>query len=280
MQALWIIVAAFLFTIMGVLVKLASPLHGTAELVFWRGVLGVGVLFTWARASGLPLANPSLAGHLWRGTVGMLSLYCWYVTLAALPLALSVTINYTSTLFVGLVAVLLLRERPRIGQVAAILAGFGGVVLVLQPTLEDDQLVIAMIGLAGAFFASLAYTTVKRLAQAGEPEWRVVFYFSLACLLGGGALLPFDGLRPFTGHSAWYVFGSAVAALLAQFALTRAYSRGGTLLAATLNYSGLLFASGFGALLFGERIAPVAWLGMAIIVASGVAAAWAGSRRA
>jgi S-adenosylmethionine uptake transporter len=54
--------------------------------------------------------------------------------------------------------------------------------------------------------------------------------------------------------------------------MTRAYTRGATLVVANLQYSGIVFAALFGLWLFGDRIAPMGWAGMGIIVASGIAA--------
>ena len=54
--------------------------------------------------------------------------------------------------------------------------------------------------------------------------------------------------------------------------MTRAYSRGSTLLVANLQYSGIVFGAFYSLLLFGDRIPLVGWAGMGLIVASGVAA--------
>jgi S-adenosylmethionine uptake transporter len=63
-----------------------------------------------------------------------------------------------------------------------------------------------------------------------------------------------------------------ILASLGQLAMTRAYSRGATLVVANLQYSGLLFGAIFGVTLFGDRITASGWIGMALIVASGIAA--------
>jgi S-adenosylmethionine uptake transporter len=64
--------------------------------------------------------------------------------------------------------------------------GFGGVVLLLRPTLEQNQLFAGLVGLLGSLMAALAYMQVAALGRVGEPETRTVFYFSLAALLAGG----------------------------------------------------------------------------------------------
>jgi S-adenosylmethionine uptake transporter len=54
--------------------------------------------------------------------------------------------------------------------------------------------------------------------------------------------------------------------------MTRAYSRGSTLLVANLQYSGIVFAAFYSLVLFGDQIPLIGWAGMAVIVVSGLAA--------
>jgi S-adenosylmethionine uptake transporter len=64
----------------------------------------------------------------------------------------------------------------------------------------------------------------------------------------------------------------ALLASLGQWCMTRAYSRGATLVVANLQYSGIVFGALYSLLLFGDSIPLVGWAGMALIVASGIAA--------
>jgi S-adenosylmethionine uptake transporter len=70
---------------------------------------------------------------------------------------------------------------------------------------------------------------------------------------------------------AWVV-ELGIMASLGQWCMTRAYSRGATLVVASLQYSGIVFGALYSLLLFDDAIALVSWLGMGLIVASGVAA--------
>ena len=65
-------------------------------------------------------------------------------------------------------------------------AGFVGVVALLNPTLHSDQLLDGMIGLVSGVLAAIAMINVRSLGRIGEPEWRVVFYFSLVSTVGAG----------------------------------------------------------------------------------------------
>ena len=80
-------------------------------------------------------------------------------------------------------------------------------------------------------------------AACGEPEWRTVFYFSLIATLISGAIMLFDTIHPVTLHSLLLLLGLGSSATLAQLALTRAYSTGKTLVASSLSYSAVVFAT-------------------------------------
>ena len=96
MQALWMVLAAFLFASMGVCVKMGSGYFNPAELVFYRGVIGMGLLWGIARATGVPLRTQYPGMHAWRSTIGVAALGAWFYAIAHLPLATAMTLNYMS----------------------------------------------------------------------------------------------------------------------------------------------------------------------------------------
>ena len=82
----------------------------------------------------------------------------------------------------------------------------------------------------------------------------------------------FDGVTPWDWYHAIWLLPVGVLASLGQLCLTRAYSQGATLVVANLQYSGIVFAALYSLLLFGDDIPFIGWAGMALIVASGMAA--------
>jgi S-adenosylmethionine uptake transporter len=157
--------------------------------------------------------------------------------------------------------------------VAAVLAGFAGVALVLRPTIDREQAWHGITGLLSGLMAALAYLQVTALGRVGEPEERVVFYFSLGGVGVGAALaLAGDGLHAHSARGVALLLTIGVLATAAQWMMTRAYARGATLGNAALNYMGIVFAFGFGVWWFDD---PVTWMsvaGMLLIVGAGVAA--------
>jgi len=295
MQAAWMVLGALLFATMGVCVKYASEWFSSAELVFYRGLIGIVFLWIIARSRGVSLATRYPGMHAWRSTIGVVSMGAWFYSIAHMPLASAMTLNYMSSVWIAafLVGGALLAWVPVPGRdgslprpplqgplVITVLAGFAGVVLMLKPTVEGSQGFAGLVGLMSGLTAAFAYMQVVALSRLGEPEARTVFYFALGSAIAGGAvtLLPGES-TPWSqwtlGHAAWLV-PIGVLAALGQLCMTRAYAsaktQSGTLLVANLQYSGILFAAIYSVLLFGDRIDAAGWSGMTLIVASGIAA--------
>ena len=153
----------------------------------------------------------------------------------------------------------------------SVLTGFGGVTLLLGPTLQAEQWPGAAIGLGAGAIASLAYISVRELGRVGEPVVRTVFWFSLVTsLLGLGWALGGELHRP-DGPGLALALGVGLFGGLAQVAMTRSYRCGRTVVSASLSYSTVIFASLFGMLLWNEHLALSAWMGIALIIASGIA---------
>ena len=287
MQALWMLLASLFFATLGVCVKFASAHFNSAELVCYRGILGMLFIYLLMRSRGETLATRHPAMHAWRSLVGVVSLGAWFYAIGHLPLATAMTLNYMSSVWIAAVLVggSLLAWRPGLqgaqrppqaALILSVLAGFAGVVMVLRPSLHDDQLAASLIGLMSGMTAAIAYIQVKTLSQMGEPEGRTVFYFALGGAVAGAAAMALAGVSQWTWAGAAWLVPMALLATLGQLCMTRAYgsatTRGATLLVATLQYSGIVFSALYSLLLFNDAIAPIAWAGMALIVASGVAA--------
>ena len=279
MQALWMVLGAFLFATMAVGIKFASASFGTMELVFYRGVVSVIFMAVVMRARGTPLRTPVPMMHLWRSTVGVFSLSAWFYAIAHLPLATSMTLNYMSGVWVAAFIVggaLLYGQSQRQGPLmGTVLLGFAGVVMTLRPTIDQNQLFAGVIGLLSGMGAALAYLQVTALGKAGEPEVRTVFYFSIGTAVVGAVGALFTGLTPWSQVSwtaAVWVIPIGVLASLGQWCMTRAYSHGATLVVASLQYTGIVFASVYSLALFGDHITPIGWAGIASIVTSGILA--------
>ncbi|MEO1768085.1 hypothetical protein V6E02_12840, partial [Thiobacter sp. AK1] len=147
-----------------------------------------------------------------------------------------------------------------------------GVALVLRPTFDDAAALGGLAGLLSGLTSALAYLQVAALSRAGEPESRTVFYFSLGAAVVGLAGTLFLGASPLTTPAALWLIPIGLLAVLGQLCMTRAYASGATLVVANLQYFGIAFAALYGLAVFGDRLPLSGWVGMALIVGSGVAA--------
>jgi len=265
------LVAGFLFGCMGVFVKLGAHYFSNIELVFYRSFIGLLIMYAIVRQRGGSIATPHWLSHIWRGISGTIALLLFFYCITVLPLATAVSLNYTSPLFLTMLLMLVFKERFHAPLTIAITLGFIGMILLLHPTLERNQIVPGLLGLISGFFAGIAMLNVRELGRSGEPEWRIVFYFSLMATIVSAIAMLFDTIHAITLKNSLILLGMGSCATLAQLALTRAYSTGKTLVASSLSYSAVVFATLFGILLWDETLALSSWIGMALIIASGIA---------
>ncbi len=271
MQSLWMLVASLLFACMGVCVKLAAATHSAVEITFYRSFISLLIMFVLVRLHGVRLATPHWRWQVSRGVVGFAAIFAYFYAIILLPLATAVTLNYTSAIFLA-IYLALAGMRMSGGVLGALFVGLLGVAMLLKPTLHADQLSAGLIGLGSGVLAGMAYFSVRELGARGEPETRTVFYFSLVSSVCAGLWLLFGELHAVDLRSGLLLLGVASFATAAQLAMTRAYTRGKTLLSAALAYSTVIFSSLFGVLFWGEVLDASAWFAIALIILSGIAA--------
>ncbi|MCR4299150.1 MAG: DMT family transporter [Gallionella sp.] len=270
MKSSWMLVAGLLFGCMSVFVKLGAAHFSHIELVFYRSLFGLLLVYIIMRQQHVGVATQHWRNHLWRGLSGSVALALFFYCITVLPLATAVTLNYTAPLFLTILTMLVFKDKFNLPLTAAIMLGFCGVVLLLHPTLQRDQLLPGLLGLISGFLAGVAYLNIRQLAVIGEPDTRIVFYFSLIALIGSSVWMLFDTMHTITLQGFAILLGLGSTGTLAQLAMTRAYRTGKTLVVGSLAYSTIIFASLFGVLLWDETLSLSSWLGMAFIIAGGV----------
>ncbi len=280
--------ASFAFAAMGAGVKLASEFYSTSELLMYRGLIGTLVLLVAVRHRGGSFRTPFVKAHVWRSAVGVVSLWLWFFAISRLPLATAVTLNYMAPIWIA--AWLFAHgwwsgtKLPEWPLVLAIAMSFFGVTLVLQPAIAGNQWLGGLAGVASSVISAMAYMQVRKLGQMGEPEYRVVFYFSLStALFGLAGTVAGDGpagavFQSHTLYSGALLLGVGIFGLLAQMAMTRAYRVGKVLVVANLQYTGIVFSSLWGLALWSDAFDWHVWLGIGVILASGIAATFYNTR--
>ncbi|GAA0781718.1 DMT family transporter [Castellaniella ginsengisoli] len=275
MQSLWMLLACAMFAVMGALVKVAADADASLpEIVLFRSLPSVLLLFFWARATRRTIRPSSWRLHLWRNLSGILSMWLGFFALSHLALPTAISLNYTAPLFIaGWMLFFGGAQRDPV-RVLAVLAGFLGVLGVLRPSIAQDQWFAALMGLGAGGFAAIAMMQIRQLGRIGEPEWRTVLLFSLGACCSGAAGIALQGWRTGEPLAFLALTGLGLAGLVGQLAMTRAFGLGSTLLTAALQYMTIIFAALIGVLFWGDRPAPLAWAGMALIIGSGLLSVW------
>jgi S-adenosylmethionine uptake transporter len=278
MQALWMILASLFFSFMSVCVKFAANYFNTFELVFYRGAIGTLIMAVACHRKGFSLKTPVPKMHIWRSVVGVTSLAAWFYAIAFLPLATAMTLNYMSGVWVAAILVgqtvllgSLRQAKQQVPVALTVLVGFVGVIMILRPTFEQNQIFAGLVGLASGMLAALAYLQVATLGRVGEPVERTVFYFSLGAATSGAVCMLFSGTSEWVWPQAWWLLPIGILAALGQWCMTRAYNDGATMVVANLQYSGIVFSAFFGLFLFGDQIPFMGWAGIFVIVLSAIA---------
>lgn len=262
--------ASLMFAAMGAAVKVANE-HMPAEMVvFFRNLFGLLVLAPWILQRGLGnLRTQRWRVHLIRSLCGLAAMYCFFIAVGHLPLAEAVLLKYSSPLFIAVIALLWLGETPTVAVVAAIVLGFAGVTLVLQPGFGELN-PMALVGLAAGLFAAVAMVSIRRMSTS-EPTIRIVSYFSLICTAVSAIPLAWAWQTPgLTGLAIMVAAGGLASA--GQMLLTYGYSQAPAARIGPYSYATVVFAVLMGWMLWGETPGPATAAGIVLVCTAGVLA--------
>lgn len=265
----YLLVAVVVFSIMDVLIKWTSASYPTIQIVFFRAAFAFVPLSLFiARRGGIAaLRTRRPMGHVWRCLVGVASMFLGFWALAVLPLADVIAIGFAGPIFLTALSVPLLGETVGWRRWSAVVAGFIGVVVMVRPG-AGVFAPEALIPVGGAVGYAFAMVMVRKLT-ATESIAAIVFYFTLTGTAVSGALLPFVWVTP-----GWVDLALLVAIGLcggiAQLLMTRAFQIAPASLIAPFEYSAMIWAIGFGWLIWDELPDAAIWTGSTIVIASGL----------
>lgn len=264
---LGMVASALSFSLMGVCVKQVGGRIPAAEVVLARAIVSVALSWWMLRRAGIPPWGKRRWLLIWRGAIGTAALLCVYAALAALPLASATVLQYLYPPFTALLAWLMLGERIGKRVVAAMALGWLGVLLVAQP---GGSMALAwqpvLIAVAGALFTALAYVSVRSLGQSEHPLV-IVFYFPLVALPLSLPLVALHPVLPSPMEVLW-LLGVGLFTQLGQVYLTRSLMALPAARATAISYVQVVFAGGWGWLLFGEAIDAWTIAGAALVLAA------------
>lgn len=261
--ALWAAAAASLHSLVPVAVRLLSGTMEPIQIVFYRNVLGLAfflVLFSWRGFVFLRTAHFGL--HMQRNIANFAGMWLWFAAIASMPIAKAIALHFTEPMFATLLAILILRERPGVLRLAALLAGFAGILIVLRPGAIEIGLPALMVLGSAALYATLPIYT--RVLGRTDPPSTTTFYYQ--------AMLTIFAFFPSLLVWVWPTWEDIPALLLlgvagtaAPYCIIRAVRHAEASLVAPLSFLRLPLTAGFAFVMFGEPTEIWTWLGAAII---------------
>lgn len=265
--------SAFFFSLMSLLVKLAGQRFPTMELVFARALVVSALALAVIRLKGVSLRSPDTRLLILRGLFGLAALSCFYYSVVRLPLAVATVLHFTNPLFTALIAGVFLGEALRLKELGLTLTSLAGVVIVAQPfslfglSNQGYPLLALAAALAGAFLSAAAYTLVRRLRR-NDPMVVVLYFAAVSVVVAGPTMIPVAVL-PVGGE--WLVLlGVGVATFLGQLFLTLGLQREPAGRAMSFSYLQIVFAGGWGYVVFAEIPTLNTLIGAGVIVAATV----------
>lgn len=266
--------AVFLFACLDTTIKHLAQSFSVPVVAFVRYAVHLSLMLAiLVPRSGLQVARtqrPVLV--VVRALCLALMTFLMMLGLKRLPVAEATAIGFVAPLLVVLLARPLLGERIGWRRWTAVLAGFGGVLLVARPGGELDPLGVSCV--LAAALCGTAYQLLSRLLARSEGTQTLLFYVALAGCMSFGLALPWAGPQPTPSlFDALLLFSLGVTGGLGHYLFTQAYQHAPASMLAPFSYLQLLWAGLLGWLVFGQVPHPLALLGMAVIAAAGVAVA-------
>lgn len=264
-------------------------LHVTEDSSLWqfhliRSLVALAVMGVIA-AFGLGIIRPKRPGAvLARSVIQGISMLIYFGCLAILPVGLVVAGFFTSPLFVALIAAVFQGRRITPLHAFAIVLGFAGALIVIQPDPANIDLVAFLPIVAGLFYAIGAVATRAWCEGEGTLALSAGFFVMLTlmgavgCLVFPGTGFGADGFAsrgwmPLSFDNFFWIGIQAVGTLIGIMCLFRGYQIGDASTVAVFEFSLLIFASGWAWYLWGQAVTPLGLVGMALIIASGVVVA-------
>jgi drug/metabolite transporter (DMT)-like permease len=242
------------FVCMDTTVKSLALRYGAVQLTFFRFASGLAfALLIWAWARSPMPARDQWRLHLLRCALLLLSLTSYFHALKLLPLAQAVAMSYTAPIFISLLAMVVLRERPSRWIWLSLALGLAGAGVALWPELQRAGNP-RLEGLAAAAFASVTFSGVMVLARhqaQRDSLWTILLLQNLlpTLLLAGPAATLWQPMRP--GDLPAIALTGALATV-GLLAITWAFKHLEASRVAPIEYTGLLWAGLLGYLVFGE----------------------------
>ncbi|GGB97282.1 DMT transporter permease [Marivita lacus] len=277
---LWMIGAIVSFTSMAIAGRAVSLDLDTFEIMMYRSLIGVVIVISIATAAGTlqQVRAQKLGLHFIRNISHFAGQNLWFYSITVIPLAQVFALEFTSPLWVMLLAPFVLGERLTKTQVIAAVIGFVGILIVTRPSPETFHIGLVTAALAAIGFAGSAVFT-RKLTRT-ETITCILFYLTVMQALMGIAFAGFDGdiALPTAANVPWVVV-IAVAGLVAHFCLTTALSLAPATIVMPIDFARLPVIAIVGMLIYAEALDPFVLLGAVLIFGANYFNIWSSTRK-
>lgn len=264
----FVVASALSFSLVTVCVKQLAGRLPVAEVLLARALITLAITAVLLKREGVQPWGKRRGWLVVRGLVGTGALLCVFAAIARLPLVTATVLQYTYPTFAAVMGWLLLREQVARRLALAVVLGWTGVLLVVEPSLLSgaagrgfDPPAVA-IALTGAMLTSLAYVCVRHLGRSEHPLV-IVFYFPLVAVPIVLPLVLRELVMPVGSDWLWLI-GVGVFTQLGQVWITRGLTLLPAARATAISYVQVVFASLWGVLLFSEPVDG--WMGAGAVV--------------
>jgi len=255
-----------------VLVKLVSAEIDTVTVLLFRYLLCLPLLVAvavWQRG-GAALAITAPGTLAIRIVTGLVSLACFYAALDLMALSLVTVLFQTLTLFVTFLAPFLLGERVGWRRWTAVAVGFGGTMLLLNPSAGGWTMAGVLFGLGSPFFGAMMMIALRKLGKRDSPATTAVWHNGSGAIIFAAIVIGTGATMPSTSTDFGILIAVGVLSSFQQFGLAFSHKLVPASILAPLHYLAIPMGIGAGILLFGEGLTAEIVLGSAIIIASSI----------
>jgi drug/metabolite transporter (DMT)-like permease len=270
--------AYFMFSVMMLFAKLLSANHSVIEIAFYRNLIGsvpfFFVVFALGRRDILKLhTKPHLVGV--RAVLGTVSLVVTFLAFSLMPFADTTALLFTASLFIPILAVIVLKESVGPWRWSAVAVGFVGVIIMARPT--GDIYVLGMsVAIGAAFLHATLQVMLRYLGRYETPEAISFYFFVIGTILTAMAM-PFVAVTPLMNEIP-LLLGVGLSGAAAQWLLSVAYKNAPAAVVSVFNYTSIVWATLFGWMIWNEWPLPAVMAGASIVIASNMLIIWRENR--
>lgn len=268
---MWMVGALVSFSTLAVAIRGLSHGLNVYEILAIRNLGGIVVLTGYALARRERVAGPfPLRIHLLRNVFHFGGQTAWAYGVTVLPLATVFSLEFTSPAWTTVLAAVFLGERLTVARLGAVVLGFVGVMVILQPGMGTFQ-PAALIVLGAAACFGVQITSTKFLTGRNSVLTIMMWMNLMQLPMYLVANVATGGKLWFADKLAWgetpALLALCLAGLLAHVCLTNAFRYGDATLVVPIDFLRIPLIATVGMVLYGERFDPVILLGAAIIMA-------------